>query len=278
MILKSLSRVMIKLPVMFLVSIMFGGCKTAEMQISNNLTYAVAWKATAAEYRALYYQGFNIAKSRVDQALNPPNIEKLKPLAIIADVDDTLVLSDPYWSHLIENNLEFFDDSIWDAWVASNKVSASPGAKDFLKYCEDNGVEVFYVTNRNQGSGTRQYLLDSLRRLDFPFVDEQHLFVLRESSNKELIQDEIKSEFEVVVMLGDNLNDFSRKYYVSRIDERDSLIDQDFERYGMEFILFPNPTDGHWIRAIFGESEPAASTSNKIKFREAATASAWKKK
>ena len=23
-----------------------------------------------------------------------------------------------------------------------------------------------------------------------------------------------------------------------------------------KFVIFPNPTDGHWIRAIFGESEP----------------------
>jgi hypothetical protein len=30
-------------------------------------------------------------------------------------------------------------------------------------------------------------------------------------------------------------------------------------------------TDGHWIRAIFGESEPPANDGNRKKFEEAAT-------
>ncbi len=265
-------------PIIFLILFLFVGCKSNEMQSSNNLIYAVAWKTTAAEYRALYYQGFNLARSKVEEAIESSDNERLKPLAIIADVDDTLVLSDPYWGNLIENNKEFFDDSVWDEWISFNLVSASPGAEDFLKYCASRGVEVFYVTNRDQGDDTRQYLLDTLESLDFPYADERHLFVLRDTSNKELIQEQIRNNFDVIVMLGDNLNDFSRKYYVSSIDERNSLTEQDSEKYGVEFILFPNPTDGHWIRAIFGESEPASSISNKIKFQEAATASAWKKK
>ena len=277
MILKLLTRIEFRLSIIVLILILFVGCKSNEAQISNNLTYAVAWKTTAAEYRALYYQGFNVARSKVREAIGSSGGERSKPLAIIADVDDTLVLSGPYWGNLIENNVEFFDDSVWDEWVGSNLVSASPGAIDFLRYCEDNGVEVFYVTNRDQGDDTRQYLLNSLKRLDFPYVDDQHLFVLQDSSNKELIQEELRNDFDVIVMLGDNLNDFSRKYYVSNIDERYSLTEQDSQKYGAEFILFPNPTDGHWLRAIFGESEPADSTLNKMKFRGAASASAWKK-
>lgn len=35
----------------------------------NLLIAAVAWKQTAAEYRALYHQGFNIARMHVESAL-----------------------------------------------------------------------------------------------------------------------------------------------------------------------------------------------------------------
>jgi predicted secreted acid phosphatase len=35
----------------------------------NMLVYAVAWKQTAAEYRALYHQAYNIARMRLDTAL-----------------------------------------------------------------------------------------------------------------------------------------------------------------------------------------------------------------
>jgi len=34
--------------------------------------------------------------------------------------------------------------------------------------------------------------------------------------------------------------------------------------------VFPNPTDGHWIRAIFGESEPAPTDMNRRILRDAA--------
>ena len=33
--------------------------------------------------------------------------------------------------------------------------------------------------------------------------------------------------------------------------------------FGKKFILMPNPTDGHWVRAIFGESEPAPTKQNR---------------
>ena len=36
---------------------------------NNLLIAAVAWKQTAAEYRALYHQAFNLARMRLDQAL-----------------------------------------------------------------------------------------------------------------------------------------------------------------------------------------------------------------
>ena len=251
-------------------------CQTNEVTSSNNLAYAVAWKKTAAEYRALYYQGFNIARQRVDEFVNSPINGLGKPLAIISDLDDTLILSDPYWSYLIKHDLEFFDDSVWDEWVASDQATPSPGALEFLNFCEENNISVFYVTNRNQGDNTREYLVNTLNRLDFPSVDDDHLFVLQESSNKELIQNQIKDDYEVIVMLGDNLNDFSREYYVSDIGERYSLVENNSEKYGSDFILFPNPTDGHWIRAIFGESEPAPTIDNKMLMREAASNSAWR--
>ena len=61
---------------------------------------------------------------------------------------------------------------------------------------------------------------------------------------------------EIIAYLGDNLNDFSRRYYVTGVEERRRLATQDADTYGHSRILFPNNTDGHWMRAIFGDSEP----------------------
>ncbi|MBL4573163.1 MAG: acid phosphatase [Gammaproteobacteria bacterium] len=247
---------------------------TRDRDIENNLMMAMAWKQTAAEFRALYYQGFNIARLRVEIALAQKQEGSL-PLAIISDVDETLLLANDYWGYLISQGQDFFDDASWDRWVEENRAVASPGALEFLNFCVSNSVEIFYVTNRDQGEATVQLAIENLNTLGFPFADAAHLRVLRESSNKELVQQDIKEDYEVVALLGDNLNDFARRYYSTDVDQRMSLMEEDRDRYGRDYILFPNPTDGHWIRAIFGESEPPASDANRRILKAAATRAAW---
>ena len=246
----------------------------ADADMQNNLIMAMAWRQTAAEYRALYHQGFNLARMRIELALAQKQDGSL-PLAVISDVDETLLLSNNYWGYLINQGQDFFDDAIWDKWVAENRAVASPGALDFLKFCVANNVEIFYVTNRNQGESTVQLALNNLNAAGFPSVDRSHLRVLRETSNKELVQQRIREDYDVVVLLGDNLNDFSRRYYSTDLEQRLSLMEEDKARYGRDYIIFPNPTDGHWIRAIFGDSEPPPSDHNRIILKKAATRSAW---
>ena len=242
--------------------------------IENNLMMAMAWKQTAAEFRALYHQGFNIARMRVEIALAQKQDDSA-PLAIISDVDETLLLANDYWGYLINQGQDFFDDASWDRWIEENRAVASPGALEFLNFCVSNSVEIFYVTNRDQGETTVQLAINNLNAAGFPLADAAHMRVLRESSNKELVQQQIREDYEVVALLGDNLNDFARRYYSTDVVERMSLMEQDRDRYGSDYILFPNPTDGHWIRAIFGESEPTASAENRDRLRDAATRAAW---
>ncbi|EJN19094.1 5'-nucleotidase, lipoprotein e(P4) family [Pseudomonas sp. GM78] len=244
---------------------------------SNLLTAAVAWKQTAAEFEALYYQGFNVARMQLDRALQAHKAGD-RPLAIISDVDDTVLSSNSYWGYMINADKEFFDDAAWDKWVAENGPVATPGAVDFLSYAQSKGVEVFYVTSRDQGEKTFEYALANLRKSNLPFADEKHLTVYRESSNKEPRQSEIAKDYDVVVMLGDNLNDFKRKYYVADVKQRNGLMTEDKEQFGRKFIIFPNPTDGHWLKAIFGDSEPPATPENRARFKAAAGSTAWQLK
>ena len=243
--------------------------------VNNPLLYSVAWKQTAAEYQALYYQGFNIAQMHLKRALamrKPGD----KPLAIISDLDDTLVLPRDYWGNLVNRGIDFFDDTIWDKWIPENRMEPSPGAKAFLKYCHENNVEIFYITSRDQGKKTFDYALGNIKHLGFPLKDNAHLTVLRDTSNKQTRQDEIMNDYDVVVMLGDNLNDFRRKYYIKgNVEGRLTKMREDRDEYGMKYILFPNPTDGHWLAAIYGQSEPEASNENRQVLKKSAAYRAW---
>ncbi len=264
----------IAVPLIVMAPVFGQNAANADADLENNLTMALAWKQTAAEYRALYHQGFNLARMRVELALAQKQDDSL-PLAVISDVDETLLLANDYWGYLMTQGQDFFDDAIWDRWVAENRAVASPGALAFLQFCIENEVEIFYVTNRDQGENTVQLALNNLNAVGFPSVDRAHLRVLRETSNKENVQQQIREEFEVVLLLGDNLNDSTRRYYSKNLEQRLSLMEEDQARYGRDYIIFPNPTDGHWIRAIFGESEPPASDQNRKILKQAASRSAW---
>lgn len=241
--------------------------------LKNPLLWAAAWSATSAEFGALCHQAYNLAKLRVDIALQVS--EREKPLAVIADVDNTVFHAFSYWGYLINEGKDFFEDESWDRWIPENLMTVVPGALAFLKHCKANDVEVFYVTNRDQGDSTFDYALRQLQYLNLPYADADHLRVFRDTSNKTPARDTISQSHEVVLLLGDNLNDYKRDYYVADVDERFNLMERDRNDYGDRFILLPNATDGHWVRAIFGESEPAASDENRDILMKAATRFAW---
>lgn len=252
------------------------GCSTlahgsaASDKAENPLLYATAWKQTAAEYRALYYQGFNIAREKLEAAL-AKHKDGDKPLAIVTDVDDTVLLPLAYWRMIVKDDKPFFDDPTWDAWVPKNEFEASPGSLDFLKYADEKGIEIFYVTSRDQGERTTEFVTGNLRAAGFPLKADTNLTVLRDTSNKEKRQDEILAGYDVVVFLGDNLNDFRRKYYLKGdVPGRIAKMEEDKALFGNKYIIFPNPTDGHWMAAIFGTSEPEDTPENRATLRKAA--------
>ncbi|WP_221740614.1 5'-nucleotidase, lipoprotein e(P4) family [Vibrio pectenicida] len=275
---KNRIKSIITLSVTTLATLLTGNSYATDNNEHNLLAYSVAWKQTAAEYRALYYQGFNLAKMHLDKALM--NHKKGdKPLAIVTDLDDTLVLPLEYWGRLIQNKKDFFEDPLWDKWIPTNGMIPSPGSNDFLEYANRNNVDIFYVTSRDQGEPTWELAKQNILAMGFPLKDDAHLTVLTDTSNKETRQNEILKNYNVVVLLGDNLNDFKHKYYIKGdVDGRIAKMEEDKDLFGSKYILFPNPTDGHWLAAIFGESEPEATQENRKTLIKAATKTAWKDK
>ena len=183
--------------------------ETEKAKLTNPLLYAMAWRQTAAEFRALYYQGFALAQLRVEQALAAREAgtqNDARPLAVITDVDETVLLSGAYWGQLIADGGDFFDDATWDAWVPNNEFVASPGAREFAAFCEANGVTLFFVTNRDQGEATFELALGNLRAAGFENVRAENLRVLRQTSNKEAVQAQIRSDYRVIASLGDNIS------------------------------------------------------------------------
>lgn len=248
--------------------------QSADDSTCNSLLWVLAYKQTAAEFYALCHQAYNLARMRIDAALAAREPGD-RPLAVVTDIDDTIMHSLRYWGYLAREGKDFFDDAIWDEWLPRNEVTAVPGALAFFERCASNGIAVFYVTSRDQGERTFEYALAQLKKLDFPLDSDDKLIVFRDTSDKTSARREIEENYDIALVLGDNLNDYRRDYYVADVDERRSLMERDREDWGTKFVLLPNPTDGHWVRAIFGESEPQPTDDNRRLLRGAATRAAW---
>jgi 5'-nucleotidase (lipoprotein e(P4) family) len=211
--------------------------------LNEQMVMALTWVQSSAEYRELCYQAFNLAGFIVDKAASQ---KADKPLAIIADLDETLLDNSAYDAGLVGRDAAF-SGKTWLLWEQAAQALAVPGAVEFLTAASKK-VEIFYVTNRDQAGleGT----LKNLSALGFPNADAKHVLVSVGTSNKQPRFDAIAADHKVVLFLGDNANDLPIGTYGKAQKDRNALVDQNKAKFGTEFIALPNPYYGDWEPAV----------------------------
>ena len=208
--------------------------------------YASAFMQRAAEYHALCLQAYNLAHWRLDEILKQPSS---KPRAIITDIDETILDNS---ADEVHRDLQGkpFDPAEWNKWTAMAAADTIPGGFSFLKYAASKGVEIFYITNRDEKD--REGTLKNLQKFNFPNGDNAHLFVRQNTSSKEARRQQVMADHEVVLLLGDNLSDFSSLYDNRKpMDERLKATNDLSAQFGNRFIVLPNPIYGDWENAIY---------------------------
>ena len=100
---------------------------------------ATLYMQKAAEYRALAYQAFNLARWQLDLDLagknkhDIPKADRKKPRAVMVDIDETMLDNSPAQAYNIKNRLPF-DNKNWYAWGEMRKAKSIPGSVDFVRY------------------------------------------------------------------------------------------------------------------------------------------------
>lgn len=217
-------------------------------------SYAVLWTQSSAEYRALALQAFNLARLRVDQDLAQHRSRRraARP-AIIVDADETVLDNSRFQAELILRGIAYTPQA-WTAWCDRAEAGAVPGAVEFLNYASRRGVRVFYITNRRQTekSGT----VRNLERLGFPDVSEETVMIREQgmTSSKESRRQTVRSRYRVVLLVGDNLNDFNDDFAGKSIAERKAQVDREQGDFGTQYIVIPNPMYGDWEGAVYGNA------------------------
>ena len=104
-----------------------------------------------------------------------------------------------------------------------NGWTALPGAVEFLKYAASRGVRVFYVTNREKPE--KPGTMTNLKQLGFPGVSDETVVVRTDVSSKEPRRRTISEHYRIVLLCGDNLNDFTNIFEGKSVEERNAAVD-----------------------------------------------------
>ena len=232
------------------------------LDLNEQLVMATLWMQTSAEYRALCYQTFNLAKMKLDMFIGAHTGSK--NVAVIVDADETVIDNSAYEAFLIGNDFGY-SSKTWTPWMATAQAKAVPGALEFLNFAKEKGVEIFYVTNRKMVGyeGTEK----NLKALDFPYVDKKHLLLRTDTSDKQARRDIVAKDYEIAFLMGDNLNDFLSVFAKKSVADRFAEVDKIKDRWGKKFIVIPNPTYGEWEGAIY-KGNWGASAAEKDKMRK----------
>ncbi|GAA4904204.1 5'-nucleotidase, lipoprotein e(P4) family [Mucilaginibacter defluvii] len=245
-----MNKLKLLLPVAFLMLITSCTVKHQTVQTrsvaNNGKAWASVWQQRAAEYKALCFQAYNAARVQVDLAIKTPTD---KPLAIVTDIDETVLDNSPYDAQRALNNLEF-DTKTWKAWTAKAIADTVAGAPAFLKYAASKGITVFYITNRDEDE--RGGTLKNLKRYGLPDADNAHLLLKQTSSSKESRRQQVQKTHNIILLCGDNLPDFDALYDNKPNEQnRDQATRKLANQFGTKYIVLPNPSYGDWEGALY---------------------------
>lgn len=235
---------------------------TAPVPQNDDLN-ATLWMQRSVEHKAVTTSLFDLARLRLDQALADtswtaePGMEgkgyASEPVAIITDLDETVLDNANYEASLITRHTSFSGKE-WAQYVNSETTSAMPGALAFLKYAASKGVEIFYISNRTKAEepATRENMV----KLGFPLDPKVDTVLTKKEqpdwgSAKENRFATVAKNYRVVLMMGDNLGDFSDKASGTEA-ERAAFFTASAAHWGHDWIMFPNPEYGSWESAAFG--------------------------
>ena len=250
-----------KIILISLLSVVVLSCTQVQQNTTNNvkitdnpLLMATLYNYFAAEYQALCYQAYNVAKERV--TLLHKTFPKKRNMAIVLDIDETVLNNSPYQAKMIQLHTHY--DSCWNTWCRQANAKPVPGAVSFLKYADSLGFHIFYVSNRKEKT-VKAATLENLKKFGFPQADENHLLLRTSTSSKEARRKKISKNYEIVLLAGDNLGDFYEDPdgFQARNNKMEALKNE----FGKKYIVLPNAMYGNWPGSLglFSKHPPVDS-------------------
>jgi 5'-nucleotidase (lipoprotein e(P4) family) len=237
---------------------------TGEAVREQGSLLANAYTMSAAEYRACCMGIYAAAGYRLEEMMEDADPPYARP-AVVMDLDETVLDISSFQTFLYENELEF----TYDLWFEYEKrgveeVFLVPGAWEFIERAEGLGVAVIYLSNRH--AANREHTVAVLARLGLNVEDIEERIYLKPtgaSSDKSPRRDAISARYNVLMIFGDNLRDFSEVFAAERLGEdpttedylravsaREEAVDDAACHWGVDWFVLPNCMYGEWAKLV----------------------------
>ncbi|MBY0417679.1 MAG: acid phosphatase [Pararheinheimera sp.] len=248
-----------------LTSLMF--CSCISQAVTHDNMNATLWYQTSAEFKASAIQTYQTAALQLPQAIadknwtalpNQTNNYQQLPLAIIVDIDETILDNSPTAAQGVLLNLGY-EPKRWDQWVAMAAAKAVPGAVSFVNKAEAAGVKVLYISNRecekrvgsNDSCPQKTDTLSNLKAVGIKKIDASQIWLKSEqkgwSSEKESRRLLAAKDFRILMSIGDDFGDFLPDVKKNITPEqRSALVDKYQDYWGAKWFVLANPTYGSW--------------------------------
>ena len=254
----------------FALALPLAACATAPPQnqqpcrLSDATINATLWMQTSAEYKAITREIYGTATRTLDEAVGDKSwtaateqttVDASMQPAVILDLDETVLDTSSHQAQLIRGGLGYSEEH-WHNWAMHDPSEAIDAARNFLLTAQKKGVAIFYVTNRLKSE--EEPLRASLTRLGIPLTSDNLLVRGArdewKSSDKTPRRAFIAARYRVIMLFGDDLNDFAPANGKSLAD-REAIVAAHANDWGRKWYAIPNPVYGSWERAVVGDAK-----------------------
>lgn len=129
------------------------------------------------------------------------------------------------------------------------KAKPIAGALEFLNFADSKGIAVFYISNRKEN--LLEATIKNLAEYNFPQVKEERIMLRTDESSKTKRRNIVEENFEIIMLFGDNMNDFFNYTEEQSIDRKFEITDSLQNLFGVKYFALPNAMYGEWEAAIY---------------------------
>ncbi len=216
-------------------------CKVAEF------TMGLRYQQQSAEVRALQTQAYNIATMRLDAAVE--GAEDPSKLAIVTDLDETVIDNSALLARDLADCHMYDAWDTWLPWERDGMPTLIPGAMEFLTHADELGVTIRYVSDRSDAQ--KVDTMATLTALGLPQVSDASVLLL--GPPKVERREIVSKDHQIVLLLGDTLHDFDGGFRKTPLEDQRNLVTEQGDKWGAEWIVFPNAGYGTWSEAPLTE-------------------------